>query len=132
MMRRLSVPIVALAACWPLAGESPDVFAFVQKNCAACHGASVKSGDLDLTALHTAKTFEENRETWEKVVEKLTLRQMPPPGVPRPSAETIAGVTVWLESEFARQDRLIKPEAGRVSARRLNRAEYNNTVRDLL
>ena len=57
---------------------------------------------------------------------------MPPPGLPRPAAETIAAVTRWLESEFARQDRSIKPDAGRVTARRLNRAEYNNTIRDLL
>jgi len=37
-----------------------------------------------------------------------------------------------MESEFARQDRAVRPQAGRVNARRLNRAEYNNTIRDLL
>ena len=52
--------------------------------------------------------------------------------MPKPSAESVKAVTRWIESEFARQDRLIRPEAGRVSARRLNRAEYNNTIRDLL
>src|SRR5213078_119487 len=34
--------------------------------------------------------------------------------------------------EFARQDRAVPPDAGRVTAHRLNRAEYNNTLRDLL
>jgi hypothetical protein len=57
---------------------------------------------------------------------------MPPPGVPKPPAADITAVTTWLETEFARQDAAIQPEPGRVFARRLNRSEYNNTVRDLL
>src|SRR5689334_2829124 len=115
---------VALAVCLPLSAEPGDVFALVKGNCASCHNASVKSGDLDLASLHSPKTFEEDRETWARVVEKLRLGQMPPPGMPRPPAETITAVTRWIETEFARQDRLIRPEAGHVSARRLNRAEY--------
>ncbi|MGH9722955.1 MAG: DUF1592 domain-containing protein [Bryobacteraceae bacterium] len=129
-MVRVLVVLCALAL--PLGAASNDVFAFVQKNCVGCHNASVKSGDMDLKALETAKTFDDDREIWEKVVQKLKTGQMPPPGVPRPPPEATAAITRWLESEFARQDRAIKPDAGRVSARRLNRAEYNNTVRDLL
>ena len=128
----LSVSAIAAVFCLPLAGESRDVLAFVQAHCAACHNATVKSGDVDLTVLHTAKTFEDDREIWEKVVEKLRLGQMPPPGVARPPVEITAAITRWLTAEFARQDRLVKPDAGRVTARRLNRAEYNNTIRDLL
>ena len=51
---------------------------------------------------------------------------------PAPPTEATAAITGWLENEFARQDALLKPQAGRVAARRLNRAEYNNTIRDLL
>ena len=57
---------------------------------------------------------------------------MPPPGVPKPPAAETVSVTKWLEAEFARQDSLVQPDTGRVAARRLNNAEYNNTVRDLL
>ena len=96
------------------------------------HNQSAKSGGLDLIALRAARTFESDRETWEKVAQKLTFGEMPPPGVPRPPAQTITDITGWLKSEFDRQDRLVRPEAGQVSARRLNRAEYNNTIRDLL
>jgi Protein of unknown function (DUF1592)/Protein of unknown function (DUF1588)/Protein of unknown function (DUF1587)/Protein of unknown function (DUF1585)/Protein of unknown function (DUF1595) len=132
MTRGVFLSILALVTGLPVAGQRPDVFGFVQSNCSGCHNASTKSGGLDLMALRTARTFEEDRGTWEKVVEKLTLGQMPPSGIPRPPAKAIAGVTGWLKSEFDRQDRLVRPEAGRVSARRLNRAEYNNTIRDLL
>jgi cytochrome c551/c552 len=132
MIRVFTISVVAAACSSPLAAASNEVFEFVQKSCVACHNATVKSGNVDLKSLQTAKTFEEDRESWERVVEKLKTGQMPPPGGARPPEETIASVTRWLESEFARQDRLVKPEAGRVTARRLNRAEYNNTIRDLL
>jgi hypothetical protein len=46
--------------------------------------------------------------------------------------EQVASVTKWLEEEFAREDAAMKPDPGRVTARRLNRFEYNNTVHDLL
>jgi hypothetical protein len=131
-MRVMFIPIIAAVVCLPLLGESADVLAFVRTNCSACHNPSLKSGDLDLTALKTAASFEHDRETWEKVAEKLTLGQMPPPGVPHPQNEATQAVTRWLEGEFARQDKLLKPLPGTVSARRLNRAEYNNTIRDLL
>ena len=132
MIRCLVLPMLAVVIGWPLAGQAPDVLGFVQSNCAGCHNASAKSGGLDLTALRAAKTFESDRETWENVAQKLTFGEMPPPGVARPPAQTVADITAWLKSEFDRQDRQVRPEAGQVSARRLNRAEYNNTIRDLL
>src|SRR5205085_11002834 len=91
-----------------------------------------KTADLDLVSLHASNTFEADREVWSSVIEKLKLGQMPPSGLPRPPAETVQALIRWMESEFARQDRLLRPEPGRVSARRLNRSEYNNTIRDLL
>ncbi len=132
-MNRL-LPILAVVAVnsTTLSAGSQDVLAFVQKNCVACHNSSVKSGDLDLKTLQSAKTFDENRELWEKVADKIKAGQMPPPPIPRPEAATTIAVTHWLEAEFDRQDRMVKPEAGRVTARRLNKAEYNNTIRDLL
>jgi hypothetical protein len=132
IMRIVQFAVVAALACLPVAAESRDVFTFVQKNCGGCHNASTRAGDLDLTSLKSANTFETKRETWETVVEKLKLGQMPPAGMPHPQSEATAAVTGWLENEFARQDALLKPQAGRVGARRLNRSEYNNTIRDLL
>ncbi len=132
MIRKLTILVAAAALSLPLAAEAPDVFAFVEKSCVGCHNATVKSGDVDLKALQTEKTFAEDREIWEKVVEKLETGKMPPPGTPRPPVATTVAITGWLQSEFDRQDRLVKPDAGHVTARRLNRAEYNNTIRDLL
>src|SRR5215831_12655912 len=133
-MIRISLTLATvLAACsLPLRAAAPKVLGFVQKSCVVCHNSRVKSGDVDLASLQSAKTFDENREIWEKVVEKMKTGQMPPPGTPRPPSSLTDEITRWLESEFARQDRAVQPEAGRVTAHRLNRAEYNNTLRDLL
>ena len=108
------------------------VFTFVKKNCNGCHNEKLTSGDINLAALTTARSFDDSREVWEKAVEKLKTGQMPPPGLPKPAAAEMAAVTRFLETEFHRQDRTAKPDPGRVTARRLNRAEYNNTIRDLL
>ncbi|MBL8220136.1 MAG: DUF1592 domain-containing protein [Bryobacterales bacterium] len=132
MFLPLLVATLVSISAMSLHAASSDVFAYVEKSCAGCHNGSVKSGDIDLKSLHSAKTFDEDREIWEKVVEKLKLGQMPPPGIPKPEWKATKAVTEWLEGEFARQDRTAKPDPGRVTARRLNRAEYNNTIRDLL
>jgi hypothetical protein len=115
-----------------LAADSTTVFSFVKKNCVACHNASKASGDVNLFQYKDASSFDTNRETWERAVSKLKTGEMPPPGFPKPPAPEVKAVAEYLESEFARQDRTAKPDPGRVTARRLNRNEYNNTVRDLL
>ena len=112
--------------------DVPDVFTFVKKNCVACHNATVTNGDVNLAAFETAQSFDESRETWERVVGKIKTGEMPPPAMKKPPAADTLAFTKYLEGEFARQDRTAKPDPGRVTARRLNRTEYNNTVRDLL
>lgn len=101
----------------------------VNRNCVGCHNAKVQSGDVNLSGRHD---YDGDRELWERVSAKIKSGEMPPPGAPKPSAAEATAVTKWLDGEFLRQDKATKPDAGRATARRLNRAEYNNTVRDLL
>ncbi len=105
---------------------------FLKSHCVTCHNAKLKVGGLSLEDYRDAKSALKDREVWEKVVQKLRTGQMPPKGMPVPPAEQIASVTGWFEAQFARLDRNMKPDPGRVTARRLNRVEYNNTIRDLL
>jgi hypothetical protein len=125
---------VALAVALATSGlcALTDATVFVHTHCNACHNGKVTSGGIDFGSLPPDNTFTANREIWERVLVRLQAGEMPPPGVPKPPAAETAAVTTFLESEFARQDTNVKPEPGRVSARRLNRAEYNNTLRDLL
>ena len=123
-----------IAATSHSAASDQPVFAFVKKHCVACHNAKKSSGDLDLLALQRAgrSTFDQSREAWERVVGKLQTGEMPPPKATQPPLAEVRRVTDWLSAEFARQDRMIEPQAGRVTARRLNRTEYSHTIRDLL
>jgi cytochrome c553 len=105
---------------------------FLAEHCYACHNAKLQSGGLNLQVYKTTTTVIENRELWERVLRKMRTGQMPPKGMPRPDQVALETVTRWIEQQFERADQLAKPDPGRVTARRLNRAEYNNTVRDSL
>ncbi len=113
----------------PVRADVRSVSSLVNKNCVGCHNQKLQSGDVNLSG---KLDFDGERELWERVTAKLKSGEMPPPGAPKPPAAEITTVTKWLEGEFLRQDRATKPDAGRSTARRLNRNEYNNTVRDLL
>jgi mono/diheme cytochrome c family protein len=152
--RRLRILIILFAMCWaavewiapggssqtrrkPSSVVKDDSFKrviapFIAEHCAGCHDASARSGGLDLTADTSTEDIRTHRDDWEHVLEKVRSGEMPPRGAPRPPAKQIEAFTRWLGALFTRLDREIKPDPGRVTARRLNRAEYNNTIRDLL
>ena len=102
------------------------------KNCFACHNEKMKSGDLNLQAFASSPAVAENRDKWETIHRRLVAGEMPPVGLPRPDAAELKATTNWIQGELNRTQRAVKPQAGRVTARRLNRSEYNNTIRDLL
>ena len=104
---------------------------FLSDNCVFCHNKTLKMADLQLDAIRTPRAALKRGEVWEKVREKLLRGEMPPEGRPRPDPETVNAIVEWIESSPNRLPRARRPDPGRVTARRLNRAEYNNTVRDL-
>ena len=105
---------------------------FLAKNCYACHSGAMATSGLNLQSFTDAASVQEHREQWEKVLQKISAGEMPPKQMPQPDAAEIKLVAGWIQGEFDRADKNIKPDPGRVTARRLNRAEYNNTVQDLL
>jgi cytochrome c553 len=105
---------------------------FLTRTCLGCHNPQLKSGGLDLAAYATPAALAQDPETWEKVVQKLRTGQMPPPPMPRPAEADVQAITKWIEEGLARADAAAPPDPGRVTARRLNRTEYDHTVRDLL
>jgi hypothetical protein len=69
--------------------------------------------------------------TWERVLRKLSVRAMPPQGMPRPPEAEYAAFTNWLAASLDRAWEG-RSNPGRYVVHRLNRAEYANAVRDLL
>jgi mono/diheme cytochrome c family protein len=99
--------------------------------CMVCHNAKLNTGNLNLEAYKDASSALKAPEVWEGVLQKLHAGVMPPPGLPRPKAEEVESVDRWIRSVLEQADRR-KPDPGRVTASRLNRFEYDNTIHDLL
>jgi mono/diheme cytochrome c family protein len=105
---------------------------FLAENCFPCHGDKKHKKDLNFQAITSVTSLIDDRDRWEDVVLKLRNREMPPDDEPQPPEHQRQAVAAWVARELARIDRLTPPDPGHVTARRLNRAEYNNTTRDLL
>jgi hypothetical protein len=104
--------------------------AFFETNCFGCHNKRLRTAGLAIDTLDPEKPAA-NTEAWERVIDKLRAGSMPPPGIPRPAPAEYRAVASSLENLI---DIVWKanPKPGRVSAvHRLNRAEYNNAIRDL-
>jgi mono/diheme cytochrome c family protein len=105
---------------------------FFSQSCASCHDGNVKAGGLDLQALAQPDSVRRSRDSWESILRKLRTGEMPPAGSPKPPAARVQAVIHSITAELERADRMAASDPGRVTARRLNRAEYNNTIADLL
>ena len=112
------------------AGLSSAPRTFFETNCFGCHNERLRTAGLALDTLDPEKPAA-NAETWERVISKLRAGSMPPPGLPRPVPAEYRSVATSLENQI---DSVwaANPHPSRVSAvHRLNRAEYNNAIRDL-
>jgi hypothetical protein len=127
-------------------GKSADsefqktIVPFISRNCLACHSGSSASSGLDLTVFQTAASVREKPEVWKLVAEKLKSGQMPPQGIPKPPENESGSVVSWIQTTLGGGAAAVAKsgpqvpagDPGRVTMRRMNRSEYNNTVRDLL
>ncbi len=102
----------------------------VRRYCVSCHSARLKTANLVLEGIDTARVGAA-AETWEKVLRKLSTGTMPPVGSPRPDGTATAALVGWLDGELA-QTAAANPAPGRKTIHRLNRTEYGNAIRDLL
>jgi len=113
-------------------GFDAKVKPILKNTCAGCHNQTMASGGVNLLPYLDAATVFEDRASWEKIARKIETGEMPPKGVPRPPQAQMAALLNFLRGEFDRADAAVPPDPGRVTAKRLNRNEYRNTIRDLL
>ena len=115
----------------PVSEDAAPHRAVLDRYCVTCHNERLRTAGL---ALDTAdlERVAAGAQVWEKVVTKLRTGGMPPRGRPRPDPETYDTFASWLETELDRAY-ATRPDPGRTETfHRLNRAEYQNAVRDLL
>ena len=100
--------------------------------CVSCHNDALLTADLSFEPFLAGDGLLENAELWQRVAERLQAGQMPPRGRPQPADDAKAQVAAWANRLSDGTLASNEPNPGRVTARRLNRTEYNNTVRSLL
>ncbi|WP_321476665.1 DUF1592 domain-containing protein [uncultured Paludibaculum sp.] len=123
---------------WPAADppEQDRVFQeqvrpFLKQYCAGCHNARVKTAGIAVDGFSDASSIAAHNGEWEKILRKLRTGEMPPTGLPRAPQGRTDSIVAWVGGELDRAAER-NPDPGRVTVHRLNRAEYNNAVRDLL
>ena len=124
--------IVGLALCAPLHADefSSEIRPILVKNCQRCHNPE---GDnrIEFLSAQEAGDLSSDRGLWRSVAMQLRNRTMPPAKAPQPSEEERFRVASWVDETLRETACDLGPYAGPVTVRRLNRAEYENTVRDL-
>jgi len=109
------------------------VLPLVQQYCIDCHGEDDPEGDVSLADLSAPAQILENRKVWEKAFRQLGIGGMPPTDEEqRPSRAEQTALVDWLDLKLFHCDCNAVDDVGRETIHRLNRVEYNNTIRDLV
>jgi hypothetical protein len=136
--------IVAPASRGAVAGDevgkpTPEEAAFrervvplLTKYCADCHGPEKPKAGVDLTRYTDLEAVARDRKTWDRVLDNVGSGLMPPSDHPQPTDEESTFLTEWVEARVTKAECDGTPRPGRVTIRRLNRVEYDNTIRDLV
>ena len=104
----------------------------LQQYCFECHEGDQAEGGITLEAYRETDAKTVDRAVWQKVLRQLEGRAMPPADAVQPTPNDFQRIIAWLKNEALQPDCSQGERPGRVTIRRLNREEYNNTVRDLL
>jgi mono/diheme cytochrome c family protein len=114
------------------AQSTPALKTFLEQHCVECHDAETKKGDLDLTTLPLNLNVPKVLAAWIKVHDRVQSGEMPPEKKPRPAAAESGPVLQSLAADLRKADASREMRDGRSRMRRLNRTEFENTLRDLL
>jgi mono/diheme cytochrome c family protein len=114
------------------AGEPAPLEAFFERHCYGCHSGKEPEAGLDLAVLSRDVSDPNILRRFVRIHDRIAQGEMPPKESEQPTAAEIATVTQWLDAELFRADSERIAKAGRARMRRMTRAEYENTLCDLL
>jgi hypothetical protein len=102
----------------------------VRQYCSTCHNDQLQTGNVSLQGFDVDRAAEK-APTAERMIRKLRAGMMPPPGMPRPSPDTLLALVETLETNVDKAA-AASPNVGGRRFTRLTRAEYNRVIKDLL
>ena len=109
-----------------------EIAPLLKKYCAACHSGGQAKGGVAFDTYADLAAVRRNPQQWDNVHDQLDGHLMPPTGKPQPAVHERKKLIDWINRAVLVTDCSGPIDPGRVTIRRLNRTEYNNTVRDLL
>ena len=124
----------------PLEVYQKEIQPILKKHCYDCHDADVAKADLNLAHFDDLDKIHGAQETWQTVLERVYAFEMPPPGKKDLPFDKQRKLVDWLQNlpkpekpdcDQIANDRNANFYRGHVMSRRINRAEYANTIRDL-
>ena len=135
-MSKFPAPLLVLIGfCPPPSWAQESVFEeqmgeLLKNHCVLCHDDFEPEAGLDLSRFKTGAEAVKESEVWFAVEERLLAGDMPPKSEQRPSTLEVEAALSWISDVYGSTDAATAPP-GEVVLRRLNAAEYENTVRDL-
>jgi mono/diheme cytochrome c family protein len=125
-----NAPVAAPSSVAASTATPADHKKMLMQYCTACHNDKLKTAGMSVVPLD-ANNLQANQATWEKILRRVSLGEMPLRGAPRPPKEKLTDFTNWLAKSLDTQA-AANPNPGHATVRRMNRTEYANAVRDLL
>jgi mono/diheme cytochrome c family protein len=106
---------------------------FLQKHCYDCHTGEGAEADIDFESYSSHEQLTSERPRWNQVRGMIEIGAMPPPDYePLPNMEQREKIAQWIDRKVNTVDCELTHDPGRVTMRRLNNVEYDNSLRDLL
>lgn len=137
LRRMLWFGCLALVPVWGNAAElrgareyETDVAPLLRKYCFECHGGGAREGGVALDEEPQLERLIANHKLWDQVQKLVACHVMPPVDADAPTREERTRIVKWIDDVVFYCDPA-RPDPGHVVLRRLNRAEYNNSVRDI-
>jgi hypothetical protein len=117
----------------PPPGDFSSIRPLLEQYCLDCHEGSDAKGEVDFSRFTDTATLYRDLPLWDRVIDQVNMREMPPRQKRQPSEEERARLVAWFEHFREHLDFSQVPrKAGRPTLRRLNREEFSRSVRDLL
>ena len=107
-------------------------FKFIKRYCLECHSGEKPKASLDLSRFDSMDKILSEALLWDDILIRLSQGDMPPKEADLPTLNERSEFLNWVESSLQKAACQSGPHAGPAVLRRLNRAEYSASVRDLL
>ena len=108
-----------------------DVQGVLGRYCIDCHSGSDAESGIAIDSYTATNARSTDRANWRRILRQVQGRAMPPDDADQPSEEERKLVEQWILDDALKVDCVGPERPGRVTIRRLNRHEYDNTIRDL-